>query len=66
MDSVDSDSEGSEAGQEVEVGQVLETLRSSLMAELQELRSRMEAVEEKMDCLVLDRLQLHEEASVGP
>lgn len=55
---------GSKAG-EAEVGLVLETLRSTMMAELQELRSRMEAVEEQVDCLVLDRLQLHEEASVG-
>lgn len=53
----------SEAGE----GHVLEALRSSVMAELQEFRARMEEMEKKVDSLVLpllDRLQLHEEALV--
>ena len=43
----------------------VELVRSSLMEELQELRHQMEAIEEKVNCLLLGRLQLQLEASVG-
>lgn len=45
--------------------QVLECLKSSLLGELQQLREKVGVMEEKVDYLVLDRLQQHQEASVG-
>ena len=48
----------------VGVDQVLEELRESLLGELQAMRERVGAMEEKMDVLILDRLQQHETASV--
>ena len=47
--------EGATGG--LEVVQALEALRGSLLAELQELRDKMEAMEERVEYLVLDRLQ---------
>lgn len=45
----------------VSVKDVLE----SLLVELQKSRERMCVMEEKVDYLVLERLELHEEAAVG-
>lgn len=39
------------------VREELESLRSSLLGELQGLRENMTAVEERVDCLFLERLQ---------
>lgn len=55
---------GLEGGLEGDLDGV-ELVRSCLMEELQELRLQMEAIDEKVNCLLLDRLQLHLEASVG-
>ena len=49
-------------GEPVSVEEALETLRSSLLGELQDMREKVVLMEEKMDILVQDRLQQHEAA----
>lgn len=46
----------------MEVQEVLESLRESLLGELQKMREKVSAMEEKVDYLVLERL---EDAAVG-
>lgn len=49
----------------VEGLQLVEALRESLLGELQKMREVVCVVEEKVDYLVLERLELHKEAFVG-
>ncbi len=48
--------------EQVSVETALETLRGSLLGELQVMRDRVELMEEKMDTLIVDRLRQHEAA----
>lgn len=45
---------------------VLEALRTCMLEELQKMREEVGEIGEKVDCLILDRLELHTEPfSVG-
>lgn len=53
-----------EVGEE-SVQDVLASLRDSLLVELQKMREKVCVMEEKVDYLVLERLELQEDAAVG-
>lgn len=49
-------------GESLSVEGALEALRDSLLADLQGMRERVVLIEEKMDLLIVDRLQQHHAA----